>query len=138
MREIKFRCWDTKNKVWVDQVPSLEYLLDDPDAEVSHHDIDSYENSFFYPKRPLGPDFDGRLVYQQSTGLLDSQGKEIWEGDLVDYCRDDAPYEVIFEKGAFSLVRVDDEGCGNFDHCFDKQRDVKVIGNIFENSNLLK
>ena len=38
-RETKFRAWDSKNKKWLQSVPSLEYLLDDPDEGVSHHDI---------------------------------------------------------------------------------------------------
>jgi hypothetical protein len=39
-REIKFRARDTKNNKWLDSVPSIEYLLDDGDHSISHHDID--------------------------------------------------------------------------------------------------
>ncbi len=137
-RKIKFRAWDSKNKKWVSQVPSsdrLECLLDNPDAGISHHDIDEESGIFFYPHNPLGDDFNGRVIYQQYTGLNDKNGLEIYEGDVIkqsDFrC---GPVEWISEKDGwdFSGWKMRHSTWG------DGIEGSEVIGNIFENPELLE
>lgn len=142
MREIKFRAWDNKNKEFVRAVPSLEVLLDDPDAPVSHHDYSDEEAIYFYPNDPMGPTFRGRIKYEQYTGLEDKDGKEIYEGDIVK--------TETSEGHRICLVEGDDMPFGGFrlkvlplDVNTEKRRtldtlEIEIIGNIHENPELLK
>jgi hypothetical protein len=152
-RQIKFRAWDTKTKKWLTAVPSLEYLLDDEDACVSHRDYDVEDAVYFYPNFPLGNDFEGRIIYQQFVGITDG-AKEVYEGDILE-----REYNVSCHKMSDGTIL---EGCepGNFSikrHHFNqvewnvtgfdlgginrigwyKKDGFKVVGNIFENPELL-
>ena len=74
----------------------------------------------------------------QYTGLHDKNGKEIYEGDIVRYHYYDKPEnsiedEVIFDFGMFGV-----EGCAiNLSHVY-IVKTLEVIGNIYENPELLK
>jgi uncharacterized phage protein (TIGR01671 family) len=144
-REIKFRAWDTKNKKWLKSVPYLEYLLDDEDAEISHHDIDEEMGMYFYPHNPLGPTFCGRVIYQQFTNLKDKNGTEIYEGDILKFPADwfylqPIIGEVIYDVSCYYFI-------SNNNYCNaqikwriegDGYLKSEIIGNIFENRELLE
>ena len=77
------------------------------------------------------------MKHEQFIGLTDVNGKDIYEGDIIDHY---ATYgEVIFEDGMFTLnmsAKV------NFGHrqplCYIGTTECKVIGNIHENPELMK
>lgn len=71
----------------------------------------------------------------QFTSLYDVSGKEIYEGDILDF--NGLKIEVRFVRGVFALLcngDLDNELCG------DCRTDMfaKVIGNIHDNPELLK
>jgi uncharacterized phage protein (TIGR01671 family) len=140
MRTIKFKAWDTANKKWLSQVPYLEYLLDDPEAAVSHHDIDEEGALFWYPNNCLGPDHNGRIKYLQFTGLKDKNNKEIYEGDIVEINFNDGlnPNRICRVEwghhGWELFYKNSNERPAYYNH-FDG---LIIIGNIFENPELLK
>lgn len=127
MREIKFRAWDEKNKKMV-------YRTDEPVEE-----NDSLLNYLFtqFEDDTFGfiPEGEGdRLPTMQFTGLHDKQGKEIWEGDIVQIY--DKKYmgkaNVVFAHGVYRVY---------FDRWFVISVDVgggqlEVIGNIYEKETL--
>lgn len=71
----------------------------------------------------------------QFTSLHDCDGKEIFEGDILDF--NGLTVEVRFVRGVFAFLvngDLDEELCG------DCRTDLfaKVIGNVYENPDILK
>ena len=120
MREIKFRAWDSKHKMVRLDVAAFS---NGNFKYMNLHDEDVYN-------------IDGDVLMQY-TGLKDKNGKEIYEGDIVK-SRPDFRGEIVFgkvdvffvETTAF-LLKYKDSSIGGIGE------DVEVIGNKFENPELL-
>lgn len=82
--------------------------------------------------------WQGQLPYtlesrDESTGLTDKNGKEIYEGDIVRNENDKKPNQkIVFTRGMFCL---DDEDSPLWRYT--PQDFWEVIGNIYENKELL-
>ncbi len=142
MRTIKFRVWDKKsNRFCVGDLKNEPMGLSLDGRGLHWWDLD-----FGW----LGDDIT-RFVVQQFTGWLDSQFREIYEGDLVSFYTPgnfDSPEKLYHEN---MLVRFDEEyGCYEFvngrgmgelamnaySDAIDTESFV-ITGNIFENPKLL-
>ena len=132
MREILFRGKRTDNGKWIYGNYCYAELIDKSGYEdlIIEQPADG-ETRRVIPK-----------TVGQYTGLKDKNGKRIFEGDIV-YCKsrlDNANMVVIFECGQFRMVlsenyRSYQTNSGFYDiNCFDKE----VIGNIYDNPELLK
>jgi hypothetical protein len=73
----------------------------------------------------------------QFTGLIDKNGKEIYEGDIIDVAG--TPVVVCWNKecASFSCRKIDETEPYS-DHLYGCQNMTIIIGNIFENPELLK
>ena len=111
MREITFRALDKDKKVWV-----YFSLLEVLSGVIREVDID-------------------KDTISQYTGLKDKNGKEIYEGDIVD--GGNTIGEVVFQRGRFMPVYPD--GCyDSWEANTMDSFEIQVIGNIYENPELIE
>lgn len=80
------------------------------------------------------------LVLMQSTGLKDKNGKEIFEGDVVDYKGRKAIIKWHGSYASFIYRFLDElqERVSEWDPLFLACYNFEVIGNIYENPELLE
>lgn len=78
------------------------------------------------------------LTVCQCTGLTDKNGKLIWENDIVSVIREDGfieyaiiDYYISSMMSGFRMKPIEDWMCTSFD-------EVEVVGNIFDNPELLE
>lgn len=122
MREIKFRGKSILTDEWF--YGDLVHSADKKRTAILVNDKDSYDECEVVPE-----------TIGQFTSLYDCDGKEIFEGDILDF--NGLTVEVRFVRGAFALLvngNLDDELYG------DCRTDLfaKVIGNVYENPDIMK
>ena len=122
MREIKFRGKSILTDEWF--YGDLVHSADKKRTAILVNDKDSYDECEVVPE-----------TVGQFTGLYDCEGEEIFEGDILDF--NGLKVEVRFVRGVFAFLvngNLDDKLCG------DCRTDLfaKVIGNVYENPDILK
>ena len=119
-RPIKFRVWNKKSNEWCGTIGLNE--------TISHNSIINLPDD---------------LVFVQYTGLKDSKGNEVYEGDIVKYktwtgshdgTTEEHQTQVQFKDGAYYPRYINDE-CEDSWYSF-KVYDLEVVGNIFETPHL--
>ena len=114
-RTIKFRAWDGK------KIIEPKVKVEDGDSAIYLDDLNFWEKEYGY-----------KLM--QFTGLLDKNGKGMYEGDVVRlYSNDELRHEGIIEYIAPKFFVMDGDKSGLI--LTDK---YEVIGNIYEDPNLIK
>ena len=116
----RFRVWDVELKS-MKEVMDIDYRLEC--VELSDSDGDTYIQGF------------SNIKLMQSTGLTDKNGKEIFEGDIIDSY--DVGLSGIIEfrpdLGAFVSTLIEYH---NFERLCNVANSAKIIGNIWENLEL--
>lgn len=87
---------------------------------------------------PDEPDFNKNGGLMQFTGLHDKNGKEIWEGDIISHDKTRGVVVVWNEEIAGWDVEFQDnyKTWGSLPDFFPGE--IQIIGNIYENPELLK
>jgi len=123
-RPIKFRVWNNKSKTW----KGADYNVDGGDR--CAHLCCKLKNGIFTLNSTEN------LIYQLFTGLLDKNGREIYEGDIVEYTyksRSDK-FTGIFEWFVCGFC-INRKVCGDNPIQCDN---FEIIGNVFENGELIR
>jgi len=131
MRETKFRAWDKDNKVMIypDHIFPQEESID------CFGEVQLIPAWFIETKDRL---------FLQYTGLHDKNGKEIYEGDITCRHWDNGTWQngvIIYDEASFLWKEIggDEKHRLGFLHPIGiNTKHSEVIGNIYENPELLK
>ena len=155
MRDIRFRAWDKRTEQMYDYHALDETLQFHFDGRISEWDenapaLDGFEKGSYVENNK---DF----ILMQYTGLKDKNGKEVYDGDVVEFDEDQfciigiGKYTVYRSVGCTEVedyyygvylnvyYKSDRELDGRF-NCLHEDYNVtksKVIGNIYENPKLI-
>jgi uncharacterized phage protein (TIGR01671 family) len=131
MREIKFRGYDKELNIMTyfnDDIYILQY------GDILRQyidDIDDFGNPEFSYESAKNT-----VELMQFTGLHDKNGKEIYEGDIVYIIPEDENGKVEWDNESARFVVVYNNIVTDFDNWYGA--DLEVVGNIYDNSELLE
>lgn len=120
MREIKFRAWD-KNSEEMNITVSGLTGIDNPNNDDPLKYVCGNKNVIDWKDCEL----------MQYTGLKDKNGKEIYEGDILKFNTvggNEMIYDVRWKGTGFKPTRLSEHN----------QQEIEIIGNIYENKELIK
>lgn len=136
MREIKFRAWDKTDN----QMLNVDYMRLDNGNVLYVTGETFFEDDGWYKYF-----LDNGIELMQYTGLKDKNGIEIYEGDIVKFDPSVQPLGDMPQDGEVGIIKyvlnsfvvVPQSDC-SINYNIDEIGDWVVIGNIYENPELLK
>lgn len=132
MIEVKFRAWDKKkSEYWTDM------LCDMAECDVYDDTLSMWDVAYM-----MKTGDNSRFDFEQHTGLKDKNGKEIYEGDIV-VCGVVEDFKGVVEYNPYSCLYFVNKAplqyfVRNDNNLQNLEVDIKVIGNIHENPELLE
>ena len=133
----KFRAWD-KDKKWM-----VYDVQDAYDGLWSERNSDEINDYYSYVCTFQSFTDEERFNFMQYTGLNDKNGKEIYEGDIVKDSNSRVAYVTFLQQEmGYVLVYHNNDtrllGHRNTGSSYDIDFNIEVIGNIYENTELLE
>ncbi len=130
-REIKFRAWKTQEKIMLWRgLFDMNWYHTEKNDELGAHcwgAISGGQKRF--------------LEIMQFTGLKDKNGKEVYEGDILEFVENDESktlLQIDYDNDLCAFVAYKDNGWHFNDGRYYEWNNCEVIGNIYENSELIK
>lgn len=126
MKQIKFRIYDKDRKL-MEEVGAIDWASDGFPITVN-----TKTKKYYRPE--CGEE---HLQIMQFTGLLDKNGREIYEGDIVSffYKEEETRYEIVFIENTGRYELLPKNGIPQPLPDMDRS---EVIGNIYEHPELLE
>ena len=117
MRQIKFKAKRLDGKGWIEGTPIC---------------INGKPYGIMIGEKE-SPDIDPSTICQ-FTGLKDCEGKEVWEGDILE---GESKSEIVYTKGTFAIFFIGyNKRVFSYPLCYyikeDETVDGKVVGNKFD------
>lgn len=122
MKNFKFRVWDKDHKYMEYTDKNLVVCFSDEGVEVTDHTTFSHSCNSMQ-----------NYELMQSTGLKDNDGIEFYEKDIVRNIDSEELGVVEYDEGQF---RVSYNGVS--EQLWEIDKDLQIIGNIYENPELLE
>ena len=131
MREILFKAKRVNNGEWVEGC----LVIDHSRSNLFEYRMQPVESGVLYAP-PINPE-----TLCQFTGLRDKNGKRIWESDVVClvYDGEEHIYQIVWDNSELDFKATNgEENYGtNFEYLLCCE-EIEVIGNIFDNPELLQ
>jgi hypothetical protein len=134
MRDIKFRVWDKINKEFSNHT-NRDPFMDLSMGDIFYWERRQNEDGVYEGDIILKDENKNRFVLQQYTGLKDSFGKEIYEGDILKWKNPEDSLNLVTVR--WTSEGMDYDGWITTDS-IPQCGECKIIGNIFENPQLIK